>query len=805
MKHSPRAWVVLTLVGLLSFTLQAQSVFSSHEGERRSRTFHVVHYRLELGFDMAAGEVYGTTGITFTPLSGPLDSVVLDAVDMNIRSVRLAGGPPLGFHARSTELGVLLNRRYAVGETLTVAVQYSCTPAKGLFFIHADSGSTERHDQIWSQGEDTDNRYWFPCYDYPNDKATSEVIATVPDSFSLVSNGRLVKETHDTSRRTRTFHWKQEKPHSSYLIMVAAGKYAIAKAKYRNIPLLYYVPPEDTANISWTFAKTPSMMRFFEELTGVPYPWEKYAQIVIDDFMWGGMENTSAVTLNTATVVDSCASLDFPSDGVVAHELAHMWWGDLVTPRDWTDLWLNEGFATYFEALYTEATLGENEFQYEMILASAASRNADRLQGRKPVVSEESYLVNVYSRGAWVLHMLRDVLGDEAFQRGLRYYLKKYQYGNAETREFKLALEDATGQNLDWFFDQWLYGAGYPRLKAATTWDSSAHMLQITVRQTQETDSLTGIFRFPLNVECTTASDKTTKRFWVERDSQTFSVPLERRPLMVILDKGYHVLKELTFPKSGEEYRYQLRHANDVADRITAARGLGDLGEDAMNRAELAAAAREDPFWGVREAALVALGEWPPDSVRDIMLQASHDPRSRVRYAAAYQLSPYHDVEIRHRLEEMARTDCSYLVASGALRNLASIDTVRAFEVARDLISRESYRNLVRHAALEVLRETRNPRALAVALPYTSPRYDDATRKEALGVLGELGADSATARAALRRTLNDRLPGIRSSSVQAVAGWNDPEFIDILRAMASKEKDKEVLDALRKADATPQD
>ena len=805
MKHSPPAWVVLILMGLWNLVLQAQSVFSPHEGERRSRTYDVVHYRLELGFDLAAGEVRGTTGITLTPLSWPLDSLVLDAVDMNVRSVKLDGGPPLTFHSRSTDLGILLNRQYAAGETLTVAVQYTCTPTKGLFFIHADSGSAGRHNQIWSQGEDTDNRYWFPCYDYPNDKATSEVIATVPDSFTLVSNGRLVRETHDTARRTRTFHWKQEKPHSSYLIMVAAGNYAIAKGNYRNVPLLYYVPPEDTANISWTFGKTPAMMRFFEDKTGVAYPWEKYAQIVIDDFMWGGMENTSAVTLNTATVVDSCASLDFPSDGVVAHELAHMWWGDLVTPRDWTDLWLNEGFATYFEALYTEATYGNDEFQYEMILASSASRNTDRLQGRKPIVSTGSYLVNVYSRGAWVLHMLRDILGEDAFVKGLRDYLKKYQYASAETAEFKLALEDATGQNLDWFFRQWLYGAGCPRLKAATAWDSSARTLQVTVEQYQETDSLTGIFRFPLTVECTTASGKTARRVWIERQSQTFTLRLDSQPLMVILDRGYHVLKELTFLKSAEEYRYQLRHAEDVADRITAARGLGDLGDDTLNREALATAAREDRFWGVREATLVALGEFAPDSVRGIMLDASHDPRSRVRYAAAYQLSRYHDEEARRRLEEMARTDCSYLVASGSLRNLASSDTARAFDVARDLINRESYRNLLRLASLAALKASRDPRALAVALPYTSPKYDDATRKEAIELLGELGVDSATAREALRRTLNDRLPGIRSGSIRAVAKWNDPEFTDLLRAMAAKEKDQGVLDALRKAQVTPRD
>jgi aminopeptidase N len=782
--------------------VRGQGPFSGHEEARRSRTYDVLHYRLELGFDFQASAVHGSVGITWTPLDRPLDSLVLDAVEMKIHSVRLADGAPLAFRESSPRLVIDLNRQYAVGETLTVSVKYSCTPSKGLYFIHAFPGSVDKHNELWSQGEDMDNRYWFPCYDYPNDKATSEVIATVPDSFTLLSNGRLVEEKHDVRHRTRTFHWSQEKPHSSYLIMVAAGKYAIVRDICGKVPLMYYVPPEDLGDVTYTFGKTPSMMRFFEKWTGVPFPWEKYAQIVIDDFMWGGMENTSAVTLNTATVVDSCAALDFPSDGVIAHELAHMWWGDLVTPRDWTHLWLNEGFATYFETLFAEQDRGKDQFQYEMILAAMACRSADRTLGRKPIVSHDSYPANLYSRGAWVLHMLRQILGDDGFQRGLRFYLKRFEYSCAETEEFKLALEDATGQNLTWFFRQWVYGAGYPHLKAAATWDSASYSLQLSVEQTQQTDSLTGSFRIPLAIECTTRYGKRTRTLWIDRQHQSFSIPLEEPPLMVILDKGYHVLKELDFPRTAAEYRYQLSHAEDIADRMTAARGLGDLGYDKENCTSLAFAALHDRFYGVRESALFALGEFPPDSVRSVILVATHDPSSRVRYTAVRMLAGYRDRETVGELETLARADSSCLVTSAAMRLLAEADTAVAFDVARDLVGKKSYRNFVRLGALTALRLSRDPRSLAVAIPFTSPKYDEATRGEAIAVLGELGKDSTRARDVLRSLLRDEQPEIRSSAVHAVSQWNDPGLQDFLRSMLATEKNEKVGDALRDATKT---
>ena len=772
-------------------------LFGTDSTVRRSRDFNVVHYRLELSFDEKGKKVEGAITVTLTPLSGPLDSVVLDAVAMEIRSAKLATGQALEFHNRSPELAILLNRRWEMGETLAVRIAYSCKPEKGLYFIVKDSSGTAWDGQIWSQGEDMDNRYWFPCYDYPNDKATSEVIATVREEYTLLSNGRLIAERHDPVRKTRTFHWKEEKPHSSYLIMIAAGRYAITRDMYRNIPLLYYMYPKDSVNVQATFGNTAAMIRFFESETGVPYPWEKFAQIIIDEFMWGGMENTTAVTLNDATVVDSRSAADFPSGGVISHELAHQWWGDLVTCRDWRHLWLNEGFATYFEWLYTQASKGKDEQQYERIAASFGIRRNDRQNGRHPVVSSSNESANLYERGAWVLFMLRDLLGDEAFHLGLHAYLTRYSYACAETNELKLALEDATGQNLDWFFDQWLYKAGLPVLKVTKEWDDNARLLHLKVRQEQPVDSLTGIFRFPLWVEVTTARSQMLHKVWVEHAEETFTFPADSTPLMVIADKGYRLLKEMDFPKSEEEYRFQLGHASDVADRITAARSLAE--DEGENARTALTAALHDPFWGVREAAITALSETKGVNGGSGLVEALRDENSRVRRSAVDAISRTNDGGFAPVVDSVARHDPSDIVVSTCIRTLAGLDTVRGAALAIALIDRPSHRDVVRRTALHTLQMLRTSGGTETALRYTEHGFDRHIRMLATDAVAAGGREVPAARARLRELLHDGDSGVRQAAVRGASAWHESEFLLILREMQKTETDSEVLDLLRKA------
>ena len=794
LRHWVLGWIFVLAQGAL-----AQTLFENDYNERRSRTYDVFDYRLELSFDVKEHTVAGTATITLGAICGPVDSVVLDAVAMDIGAVTRSDGHTLGFSYSGRALTVTLDPPCAPGDTAKVCVRYSCRPTKGLYFISADSTQPGRHNEFWSQGEDMDNRYWFPCYDYPNDKATSEVIATVPADYTLLSNGRLLGEKLNAGGKTRTFHWREGKVHSSYLIMVAAGPYTILRGRYRDIPLEYYMYAEDTAKAQATFGQTPAMLHFFEGVTGVPYPWEKFAQIVIDDFMWGGMENTTAVTLNTTCVVDSRAELDFPGAAVIAHELAHMWWGDLVTARDWTHLWLNEGFATYFENLYTEHALGEDEFEYAMYRDRQQIVGEDRASGRKPIVSHDPRPGDLYQRGAWVLHMLRGMLGDKAFYRGLHAYLTKYAYQCAETDELRLAFEDATGQNLDYFFREWVFKAGMPVLDLRKEYDADKGVLSVVVTQVQPLDSLTGIFRFPLNLECTTARGAVTRSFWVTAQQETLRVALDGPPLMVIADKGCHLLSQVEFPKSKEEYLYQLTHARDVVDRIGAVRGLADFIDDEPVREALRQSARSDTFWAVRREALQELVKSEPARESALLLAASHDEKSSVRVAAARDLSRCDGAPYAARLEEMARTDSSYLVVSTALRELAIADTGRALRVAAVLISQESYRNLIRNGSLSALRAIQSEQASRIALPYTAHGYTSDTRRLAASVLGESGKSLPGSRRALQEMLKDADPRVRSSAVAALGSWDDAESIKQLESLRTHESNAEVLAAIRKA------
>ncbi|HEX9007255.1 MAG TPA: M1 family metallopeptidase, partial [Bacteroidota bacterium] len=487
LKVRRHAVALTTLLLFLSSLVRAQALFSprdSSSGQARDRSFHVVHYALDVSFDETRKSVDGRTTITLVPFLPSLTRVELDAEELAIHRVT-ARGRTLSFTLEPKVLSIALDRACSPRDTVVLTVEYSCTPKRGLYFTQPDSAA-HKPWIIWTQGEDMDNHFWFPCYDFPNDKATSEVTGTVNSSYQFVSNGRLLSVKEDKAHGTRTWHWSQELPHSSYLIMLAAGKYAVLHDRAGTVPLDYYVYPGQEADAQACFAETPAIMKFFTEKTGAAFPWAKYAQIELTDFMYGGMENTSATTLlDESIILDARARIDESTASLIAHEMAHQWFGDLLTCKDWRHLWLNESFASYFDPLYYEATRGREEYDYQMYNAQQAGVNVDRALGRKPVVSFGTYTTNVYPRGAAVLHMLRYVLGDSLFWRAIRHYVAAYRFQAVETNDLKQAIEQATGQNLYWFFDEWLYKAGHPVYDVSYSWSDTARILHLAVRQTQ--------------------------------------------------------------------------------------------------------------------------------------------------------------------------------------------------------------------------------------------------------------------------------------------------------------------------------
>src|ERR1051326_5561594 len=781
----------------------AQSVFPVRDkGEAPNRTYHVVHYKIEVSFDEPKKMVMGKVTTTLVPFQSDCRTIAFDAEEMNIAHVRLASGTELRFDTLQKKLTIQLNRSYSTRDTIVLTTEYSCVPKKGLYFTQPDSGYPDKPSQIWSQGEDMDNHFWFPCYDFPNDRATSEVIATVRSSYVALSNGKLVSVKEDAKNHTKTFHWSESKPHVSYLITLAAGNYAILKDRVGKLPLEYYVYPNDTVNARECFKHTPDMIRFFNEKIGFPYAWEKYAQVLIADFIEGGMENTSATSLlEYATVYDARVRVDNSPIGFIGHELAHQWWGDLVTCKDWRHLWLNESFASYFDPLYQEHLLGRDDFDFQMSGNQQAGISSDTTTGRKPIVSVGSYGTNVYPRGASVLHMLRFILGDEMFWRAINHYVTKNQYRCVETNDLKIAIEEATGQNLYWFFDEWVYKAGHPIFNVSYRWSDSARAVLLSVKQTQTMDSLTGLFRTPADVEITSPSESLVHRVNIMTGDTTFVIPSQDKPKLVIFDKGNWLIKQLKFEKSDEEWNYQAEFASNPVDRIRAVRELANRKSNEPFVPTFANLALHDRFWAVRREAITSFGKVKATSdslketIRRTLVAAYRDVKSTVRNAAIAQLGTYRGAEVVNQLHA-ALDDSSYTVVSSALRSLTKADSSNAAATLTRYLNVPSWRNGVSNTALSMLATLDSSKAVTLALEDAGYGNPVPTRFVALAILSKYGKKKPEVLSFYGKLLSDKNSGVKSTAVKTLGDIGDESAIPALQRVADDKGDADAGNAL---------
>jgi aminopeptidase N len=779
------------LAGLTVLDLQAQELFTVRdEGETRNRAYDVLHYKIEVSFDEPQRKVIGRVSTTLVPFPSDLRKVVFDAEEMDIQRVSLSNGTPLAFSVGPKTITIFLDRPYTYRDTITLTTDYTCKPHRGLFFIQPDSSYSGTPWQIWTQGEDMDNHFWFPCYDFPNDRATSEIIATVRPSYTVLSNGKLLNVTEDRKNKTKTFHWKLEKPHVSYLIMMAIGEYAVIRDSVGRLPLEYYVYPQQIDDARICFQSTPDIMRFFNKTIGVAYPWEKYSQALIRNFTAGGMENTSACSLlDHAAVFDARQRVDESPVSLIAHELAHQWWGDLVTCKDWRHLWLNESFASYFDPLYHEYKLGPDEFHYTMYEDQQAGINSDKTLGRKPIVSVGSYGSNLYPRGASVLHMLRFLLGDSLFFRSLTHYITKHQYGVVETNDLKVAIEETTGQNLYWFFDQWVYKAGYPVFAVSSEWDDSSKSVRLHVEQTQKLDSLTGVFRTPVDVEVTAGSQSVVHRVDITTKDTVFVLRAPEKPRMVIFDKGNWLIKELRQQMTDEEWEAQVREASDPVDRLRAVKWMGIAPRSERFLSALIDRALHDPFWAVRREAVNMLGvvsdnkdtTWP--AVKGALLAAAHDPKSRVRTAAVALLTDSADASSIDALHA-ALKDSSYSVVSRALRALAKADPHASIAILRAQIGMPSHQNIVATSALNALVTADSMQGIAAArecLAYGTPPQ---LRNTALWILRRFVNTRTLPESTLYPLVRDANIQLRTNAVRFLGDIGSGTALPVLEAIA---------------------
>ncbi len=748
----PRQWADVNLYELVPPV--EREPLTGKEQWRRDRFFEVRHLRLDLRFDDESESISGSAQISLSPLIDNLDHIELDAAELSIREVAIAGDK-LEFECREEKLLVELGRHYPRLSELRVDIAYSCRPRKGLFFVKPDGpdgGYPGKPRQIWSQGQNEDAHWWFPCADVTNQKMTTELIATVREDFFALSNGSLLAVTENPQERTKTYHWSQQQPHPAYLVTVVAGQYEKISDHYGALPVDYYVYADRRDEGRRLFANTPRMLEFFESRFGYPYPFAGYSQILVDDFLFGAMENTSATTMTDRVLLDDRATIDVDYDDIVAHELAHQWWGDLVTCKDWTEIWLNEGFATYSEFLWRETTRGSDEARFALFQDSLVYLREDRKSHRRPMVchryrySEELMDRHAYEKGAFVLSMLRATLGDDGFFRSLAHYLKKHAFGVVETADLRVAIEEATGRNLSWFFDQWVLGDGIPELEVQYEWQREEKTIRLLVKQVQSRDGETRLFKLPVEIEIVSAEGveserRDSYRVIIETAQQELYFPCANRPRLVVFDKGHRLLKLLRFPKSTEELLYQVRHDSDMLGRVRAARELSAVRTEDIAR-ELRSVIEGDDFWGVRLAAALSLGELATTEARDALLAVFPTCREpRVRRGIACALGSYKDEEAVSVLARALQEDESYFVAAGAARALANIGSQEAYDILTRSLSGSSWQEVVRVAIFHGFAVAREKRAVDGALRHTQYGEHPAVRVAAIACLGALGKE----------------------------------------------------------------
>ncbi|MDT4898682.1 MAG: aminopeptidase [Acidobacteriota bacterium] len=556
--------------------------------QRPPRTYDVLHYTIATRFDVPNKTVIGEETVTLKPLSSGFKSFELDASSMKIEAVKLSdSNTALRWMQPPDKLSITLDRAYEPSEVIAVNIQYRSTPERGLYFIPQSSGSSAgwtKPAQIWTQGEPEENHYWFPCYDFPDDKATSEQYITTGANEMAISNGTLV-ETINNADGTHTFHWKMEQPHASYLTSLVVGNYAKLDDAYNNIPLEYYTyhGTEETALRS--FGKTPEMMRLFSQKLDYEYPYERYAQTIVANFIFGGMENITATTHADSEILYSTSQgAQLSTENLISHELAHSWFGNLVTCKDWSELWLNEGFATFMEAVFREHEAGHDAYLNEMRSNTSLFFLEDLLKYRRPLrydlygTAIDIFDATVYKKGALVLHMLRETVGDEMFWKALHQYLEEYKYKPVGTADLQRVFEETTGQQLNWFFDQWVYKAGYPELRVRSFYHAPTRKLTLEVTQTQSAQAMTPlVFRLPVEIEIATAAGERTEKIEITRRTQRFTFQLDGKPLMIRFDKGARILKKVDFPQPASMLKYQLTHSSDAIGRVEAAEALAKL------------------------------------------------------------------------------------------------------------------------------------------------------------------------------------------------------------------------------------
>ncbi|QYX33461.1 M1 family metallopeptidase [Sphaerospermopsis torques-reginae] len=775
----------------------------------------VEHIFLNLSLDIPHQSYNGNCSIRLLPIRNHIDRLTLDAVNLNIQSVQV-DEVEQKFDYDGEKLCIQLSQPTQIGKRLLIAIAYSVEkPQRGLYFIQPDKHYPHKPTQVWTQGEDEDSRYWFPCFDYPGQLSTSEIRVRVPKPLIAISNGELIDTVEEGDHKI--YHWSQQQIHPTYLMTLAVGDFAEIKDEWQGKPVTYYVEKSREADANRSMGKTPRMIAFLSEKYGYLYPFPKYAQVCVDDFIFGGMENTSTTLLTDRCLLDERALLDNRNtESLVVHELAHQWFGDLLVIKHWSHAWIKEGMASYSEVMWTEHEYGADDAAYYRLSEARSYLSEDSSRYRRPMVTHvyreaiELYDRHIYEKGSCVYHMIRAELGEELFWKAVQTFVNDYAHQTVETIDLLRSIEKATGRNLAFLFDQYVYRGGHPDFKVAYSWDGDANLAKVTVTQTQASDDQ-DLFDLKIPIGFGYKQQNTDLKIFTVRINereQSFYFPLTEKPDFVSFDVGNNYLKTVVLEYPIPELKAQLEFDPNPISRIYAAEALAKKGGLEVVKA-LSAALKNDPFWGVRVEVAKQLTEIKLDQVFDGLVSGLHDDNPFVRRSVVESLSQIKTHASYKNVKELVQHgDKSYYVEAAACQSLGRIAAANLDDKPHEekvikllksvLEERAGWNEVVRSGAVSGLAEFKtSENALNVLLEYTKLGVSQALRLSAIRALGKISVGQTPAN--IERIL-DRLAEIAKETffltqvavVTALGQMETPKAIGILQSLADQTPDGRV-------------
>jgi aminopeptidase N len=727
---------------------------------------------------------------------------------MTVTSVTSDGGAACTSTQQDGVLTIGLDRPRKKGEQFHLAIRYGGTPTSGIWFFRPTPEHPEVPLQVYTQGEGTENRHWIPCYDLPDDRLTSSMRIVVPAGLQTLSNG--VETKTETLADGRVAHtWTQSRAHVTYLITLVVGTFDDVKRDAAGVEQHDLVPPGWGPWCDEVFGRTPSMMKFFAEYTGEPYAWTRYSQVTVWDFMWGGMENTGATTLNMRALHKEGVRPDYTADGLVAHELAHQWFGDLITCRTFNHIWLNEGFATYFTDLWDESEHGADDFAVDCLGQREGYMNgvdlkatSERPRPKKPTDCGD-IAQHQYVKGASVLHMLRKMLGDDVFRAAIRRYVRENRDRSVESEALRAALEAESKTDLKWFFDQWVHGSGFPELTVAPSWDEQSGTLHVVVQQTQPVTKTMPAFRLPCEVDVVVGSKTERRLLGVTKATEDFEIRCAERPAAVFFDPDHWLLARIRVVQPAKSWARQIAVDRSVVGRMLALRALSEFGLEGV--AVIDEVARSDPHWSVRAEACTALGKIKDidDAAKALVGIAFSEKDSRVRRAAMNAMAECKGELVGEALKAHLASDASVYVAADAAAALGKCKAPGAFEALVAGLARESHRDQIRQRIMDGLKELEDKRGAEVARKYLDYSWGKGIqhqlRKSALDAAVALAPEAPETRAAVLSLLTDPYFRMKQWSADHAAKLKLADALPVLDDLAKNGVGPGVKDAAKKA------